>query len=216
MQDNCILCGQEVQRGGFSAKVEGVVLRPLCPSCDARCSKEPRKIFDEHRDIFERIRRGAPLPSPNALVGANSTVSDRPHSFPGNVAAPQGKSAALARSQRERSLGDRYIDAYRVANTAVAFGNTVKTVGVVLAALIFIPALLFTLASANQTSGNGMALALGALLLGAVFAGAVGIVFFVLGTLLCAHGQLLRATLDTAVNTSPFLTDDLRSEIMSL
>jgi hypothetical protein len=37
-----------------------------------------------------------------------------------------------------------------------------------------------------------------------------------LGTLLGAVGQHLRAALDMAVNTSPFLGDDLRAQIMSL
>lgn len=215
MQDSCILCGEAVQRGGFSARVEGVVLRPLCPNCDARCSKEPKKVFDEHRDTFERMRRHESITSPMGAAEVSSSAPDHTRNFPGNQ-GPQIKTAAQGRSQRERSLRDRYVDAYRVANAAVAFGNTVKTVGVVLAALVFIPVLLFALASANQTSGNGIALALGALLLGAVFAGAIGMVFFVLGTLLCANGQQLRAALDTAVNTSPFLHDDLRSEIMSI
>src|SRR5579859_1720654 len=54
MQDNCILCGKEVQRGGYSATVEGVVLRPLCPNCDSLCSKQPKRVLDEHREVFER------------------------------------------------------------------------------------------------------------------------------------------------------------------
>ncbi len=113
-------------------------------------------------------------------------------------------------------MSNRYNNAYRVANVTVAFGNTVKTIGGVLAALIFIPALIFALASTSAMTGKSLSLALCALLLGVVFAGAVGIVFFVLGTILGAHQQQLRAALDAAVNTSPFLDDDLRTEIISL
>ena len=44
----------------------------------------------------------------------------------------------------------------------------------------------------------------------------VAAVFFVIGIMVAAQGQLLRATLDTAVHSSPFLTDDLRASVMSL
>jgi len=116
MQDNCILCGKEVQRGGFSAKVEGVILRPLCPDCDELCSKQPKKVFEEHRDIFER------------------TEAERRDLIARQVATVKTHSAPPQRSQRERNLSKRYGDAYRVANAAVAIGNTIKTTGGVLAA----------------------------------------------------------------------------------
>lgn len=38
--------------------------------------------------------------------------------------------------------------------------------------------------------------------------------FFVLGVIISAEGQLLLAALDTAVNSSPFLTDDQRAQIV--
>jgi hypothetical protein len=44
----------------------------------------------------------------------------------------------------------------------------------------------------------------------------VAALFFVVGIIVAAQGQLLKATLDTAVHSSPFLTDDLRAVIMSL
>ena len=40
--------------------------------------------------------------------------------------------------------------------------------------------------------------------------------FFVLGVAVSAQGQLTRATLDSAVNSSPFLTNEERAEAMSL
>ena len=48
------------------------------------------------------------------------------------------------------------------------------------------------------------------------FAAFVGILLFVLGTLVAAQGQILKAALDSAVNSSPFLNDPDRAEIMSL
>ena len=44
--------------------------------------------------------------------------------------------------------------------------------------------------------------------------GVVALTFFVLGVIISAQGQLLLAALDTAVNSSPFLTDDQRSQIL--
>jgi hypothetical protein len=40
--------------------------------------------------------------------------------------------------------------------------------------------------------------------------------FFILGSLVSAQGQILKATLDGAVNTSPFLTDEQRAQMMRL
>ena len=52
---------------------------------------------------------------------------------------------------------------------------------------------------------------------GLFFAAAVWFaLFFVLGVLVSAQGQILRATLDSAVNSSPFLTNDQRASIMKL
>jgi hypothetical protein len=56
----------------------------------------------------------------------------------------------------------------------------------------------------------GMSLALGSVIGG----GAVALVFFVAGVIIAALGQLLLAILDTAVNSSPILTDDQRARIM--
>ena len=52
--------------------------------------------------------------------------------------------------------------------------------------------------------------------LGIGFAAAIATVLFLLGTLASAQGQILRAALDTAVNSSRFLTDQDCARIMSL
>ena len=50
---------------------------------------------------------------------------------------------------------------------------------------------------------------------GAVIAGVgVAATFFVIGVLIAAQGQLVMAVLDTAVNSSPFLTQEQRTQIM--
>jgi len=44
----------------------------------------------------------------------------------------------------------------------------------------------------------------------------VGGLFYLLGVLISALGQILEASVDTAINTSPFLSNAHRAEIMSL
>jgi hypothetical protein len=51
---------------------------------------------------------------------------------------------------------------------------------------------------------------------GSVFGILAGLVLYVFGILISAQGQILQATLDSAVNSSPFLTDEMRAEMMSL
>lgn len=52
----------------------------------------------------------------------------------------------------------------------------------------------------------------GGLIIGVIVAGAG----FILGTLMSAQGQVLKATLDTAVYSCPFLVNEQRAEIMHL
>jgi hypothetical protein len=100
----------------------------------------------------------------------------------------------------------RYSDAYQIANATVAIGETVKTVS-------FGAGLLLGVAGIYAaTSLSGWMWCVVGILVGLVVGGGG----FVLGTLLSALGQVLKATLDTAVNSSPFLENDQRAEIMSL
>ncbi len=117
----------------------------------------------------------------------------------------------------------RYRDAYRVADATVSFGNGIKGVGVVLALLIGLGTL-FTSGyfSSNQSTwgSGGLLSAFGAgsmlLIPGMMFAGFVGLLFYLLGVLVAAQGQTLLASLDGAVNSSPFLTNGQRADIMCL
>ncbi|HXT17877.1 MAG TPA: hypothetical protein VN706_19730 [Gemmatimonadaceae bacterium] len=96
----------------------------------------------------------------------------------------------------------RYSDAYLVARTIVAVGTTVKIIGVVLGILIAVAGLL---------TGQGGVVA--AAVIGGVVA---GVTLYVTGVLVSSVGQLQQATLDSAVNSSPFLTDIERATAMSL
>ncbi len=118
-------------------------------------------------------------------------------------------SQASVGSVEVKSLMNRYWDAYTVARVIVGYANLIKIVGVVLAAVI----LLISLLVASQFQGGG---AFAMFLVGLLNAAVVGILFYSVGILVAAQGEMLKATLDGAVNGSPFLTNEHRAKIMSL
>src|SRR5688572_27206456 len=106
---------------------------------------------------------------------------------------------ALARGDAQQAIIRRYADGYRVARATEALANAIKIVGVVLGV---------TTALGVMTMLETAAGFLG----GLVFGGAVGVGVFCVGVIAAAHGQVLKATLDSAINSSPFLTNDDRIE----
>gem|GEM_PF-1194299 len=107
-----------------------------------------------------------------------------------------------------KSLMSRYWDAYVVARVTVGLGEVIKVIAVVLAALIALGALLI----AGQVGGGGVVV----FFLGVIGAAFVGGQFYLLGVIVMAQGQILKASLDGAVNSSPFLQNEHRAKIMSL
>jgi hypothetical protein len=93
------------------------------------------------------------------------------------------------------SLLNRYADGYLVARTVDATGQTIKIVGFFAAGLTALMGLL----AAGQL---GALVGFAGLLLGAL----VALPFYALGVLISAQGQILKATLDTAVHSSPLLS----------
>jgi hypothetical protein len=98
----------------------------------------------------------------------------------------------------QTSISQRYTDAYRVAKWIVAVGTTVKVVGAVVAAIVGVG--LFVLAADRNSAGTGF-------FAGLLIGGFIWFFSWIAGVFVTAQGQLLRASLDTAVNTSPFLAD---------
>ena len=49
-----------------------------------------------------------------------------------------------------------------------------------------------------------------------ISAAAIGTLTYFLGVVIAAQGQILRATLDSAVNSSPFLEDEQKAKVMRL
>lgn len=101
-------------------------------------------------------------------------------------------------------MRERYTDAYRVADAIVGIGSVLKWIGGIGAGILIVFAIANT---ASKTTpqivqpevGIGVAVFLG---------GLWWAVFFVSGVLVSAQGQILRATLDTAVNTTPLSTSE--------
>jgi len=114
-------------------------------------------------------------------------------------------------------MTDRYVDAYRTAKFQTGVGATIKKASLVVGGIIdglCLINILSNLGSQSMFGPNLFGAALG--LFGLIVATAGGAIGWILGTLISAQGQLLKATLDGAVNTSPFLEDRERARIMSL
>ena len=108
--------------------------------------------------------------------------------------------------QNNLSLGghsvlSRYLDLYRIARLLVKIGDIVKVIGIVIG--IGIP-LLFLL--------GGIDVAVVSSVLGTI----VGGIIYLLGILIAAQGQILLAQADSAVHTSPFMTDEEKAKVMSI
>ena len=103
----------------------------------------------------------------------------------------------------------RYNDAYSVAKATTTFGTVIKAIGFLLAFGLLSGAF----GVANQQSSDGKILFI---MVGVVSALVTAAVFYLFGVLVSAQGQILKASLDGAVNSSPFLTDDQRAQPMSL
>ena len=122
-----------------------------------------------------------------------------------NSIKPSSSSESRLEVTNNRNLS-RYTDSYLVARTVVGFGFTVKIlaflIGICVAAIS-----IFTAAKSHSsiTFFGGL-----------VIAFVVAVPIYILGVLVSAQGQILKATLDTAVNSSQFLTKEEMRQIMSL
>ncbi|MBV9928169.1 MAG: hypothetical protein JOZ96_24330 [Acidobacteria bacterium] len=108
------------------------------------------------------------------------------------------------------SLMNRYKDAYLVAGVTVRFGGVIKLLGIGIGVLF---ALIGFVSIVSGRAGDAtFAMGFISIVFG-IFAGAL---FYIVGVLVSAQGQILKASLDGAVNSSPFLADEHRARIMSL
>ena len=105
----------------------------------------------------------------------------------------------------------RYQDGYRVADAVITFGQTVKLGGILVAGVIFVAGLVeFIL---NPREHTGFAVIFASLIACAVLLILISHIF-AMG--LRGEGQLLKAAIDSDVNSSPFLSNKQKARAMSL
>jgi hypothetical protein len=115
------------------------------------------------------------------------------------------------------SLMDRYTEAYMQAHFIDRLGSIVKNIGIGVGILIFLMGMtVFSAMFGSPFGGSSFLGGLGALFFASCFAALAWFCFFAAGTLISAAGQFLQATLDTAVNSSPFVDNPRRAAIMGL
>lgn len=106
---------------------------------------------------------------------------------------------------------ERYQDGYRVADAVVTSGQTVKLGGIFVGGVIFVAVLVeFIL---NPAEHHGFAVIFASLIACAVL---LTVISQILAMGLRGEGQLLKAALDSDVNSSPFLSNPQRARAMSL
>lgn len=119
--------------------------------------------------------------------------------------------AADSESRESRSAMKRYADSYRVARVTVMIGTAIKFLGFLLAILVLAATWLGAGLTGVSSYDSQAVLVIGTLLILIIVT-----LFYVAGVIVCAQGQTLKASLDGAVHSSPFLTDEQRAKVMSL
>jgi hypothetical protein len=207
-----------------------------CPNCnetiwaehnEPHCPRCRTLLPEEIRSELPMLQQGisGQLPSGSQHTGSlfdggrgskERPRTDNPPSAPSDSASVESREAA--------SLSKRYRDAYRVARLILIAGTVIKILGVAVGVLSAVSTLLFAGGVFLATVGKSRVAELGDLvgaqgaivIVGLIWSVAIGGSIFLVGLLLSAQGQNLRASLDGAVNGSPFLTDQQRAKIMSL
>src|ERR1044072_2868622 len=198
METLCIMCARKAEQGGYTARIQEHVLRPLCGDCQRLCSKDPAQVLREYAHLF-------------ASPASSSPPAETSPPFP-----QHGSSSPL---HSNATFVNRYRDLYRAASLLRGLGATVKTIGIVVAIVILFFWFIVGITTASETSSSQFTGAVGffvCMIIGVVFGALVGGLFFLLGILISAQGQLLMAHADSAVHTSPFLSDVERAAAMSL
>ncbi len=106
---------------------------------------------------------------------------------------------------------ERYQDAYRTADAAVTFGETVRLAGIFAGGAVFVGALVaFQLGFAERSRFPAVAILLIAC------AALLVLISQIVAWGFHVQGNLLKAVLDSDVNSSPFLSDPQRARAMFL
>ena len=116
------------------------------------------------------------------------------------------QTAAVGGTGVSQSAATRYKDAYTVASAVDGIGSVIKICGIIFGLLFLVAGVGLGSDSHNDILLYG----------GIAFAIIAGVPIYVLGVLVSASGQQTKASLDSAVHTSPFLTDPQKASVMSL
>jgi len=112
-------------------------------------------------------------------------------------------------SKESEALTRRYRDAYLVARATILIARVIKMIGIFLIVLAVVGGIAAgAVGQSNLDSRVFLALA--------ILIALLGLVFYCVGIIVAALGQILLATLDSAVNSSPFLNNGHRARIMHL
>lgn len=165
----------------------------------------------------------------SVTIGTNSRSSSVPAMDAPGAQTTAGARAATAnhhnRSTQETAMeanydhGDtarpsamnRYRQGYQVAEWLVSLGSVLRGIGWALAGVGGLVACVAFLGGRGSIGGGkivGIIAAISALM--------GWTTFYIWGTLVSANGQQLQSSLDSAVNTSPFLTTEEKAKSMSL
>jgi DNA-directed RNA polymerase subunit M/transcription elongation factor TFIIS len=186
----------------------------FCPSCGTNLA--PTARFCGHC--------GNTVEAEKPVVKTSSTepVTSKPVSHTQPVTEPIINEAAISTlnlkatstekldpaSPEAEAAMRRYQGAYRIARLTDIAGHLLKAVGLLMgiSALVIVG---FGVKTDYLEKGFVAVIAL-------FFAGTVFLLFFAVGLMVSAQGQNLKANLDSAVNSSPFLTNEQRAKVMTL
>jgi hypothetical protein len=140
-------------------------------------------------------------PSPSYQATAPAPTFTPPPSVPSNTGQE-------ANTRYTKSVMRRYRDVYWSARFTVGIGQLVKLIGLLLGLGVGIGMnRWFDYSRAPQSPSD---------LISGVSGFIVFAFFFIVGVIVCAQGQKLKAELDSAVYASPFMTEDEKAKVMSL
>lgn len=97
----------------------------------------------------------------------------------------------------------RFIEGYMAAKETIGLGNFVKGIGIAVTFIGYILAFVIARGKAE-------------IITSILSATVTGLIIYAFGALLAAQGRILKATLDTAANTSPNLDEEDRAHLMSI
>lgn len=114
--------------------------------------------------------------------------------------------------ERVEALRSRYWDAYVYARTINGWGKAIKAIGIIIGILLAVGGLMLLNGPRAHNDSSVFAMSIMSIVVGVL----VALLAFVIGLIICAGAQLLKANLDCAVNSSPFMGDENKARIMSL